>query len=324
MVSASAVEDLWSSPFSSTSQTSFPPPGQELPRPDPWAQQRADLAEDTQTMPAVETSALDSKPDEFLPIFAAVGSDWFRGSDAGAESEVEPLDSAPADPAAPAAEAGLRPMEPRVRRPGPHGLEPRQPKTPQIGAQGPAGLRAAQPQEGSPQLSQRPQQPQQTQQPRSAAPPVGRQPWSTPADQGWAAAEAAKKPAEGGTTGAGLPKRVPKANLVPGSAPAAPAAPARPDAADLCRSAAQPPVQLPARRTARPRCSPAVNGRGGETVNKQLSQGARGINWLITDFVNNVPGVAHTVVVSSDGLPLAFSRVSPRTGPTSSPRSPQV
>ncbi|AWS41201.1 hypothetical protein DKM19_07335 [Streptosporangium sp. 'caverna'] len=230
VVSASAVEDLWSSPFSSTSQTSFPPPGQEVPQPDPWAQQRADLAEDTQTMPAVETSAPDSKPDEFLPIFAAVGSDWFRGSDAGAESEVEPLDSAPADPATPAAEAeaGLRPLEPRVRRPGPHGLEPRQPKTPQIGAQGPAGLRAAQPQEGPPQLSQRPQQPQQTQQPRSAAPPVGRQPWSTPADQGWAAAEAAKKPAEGGTTGAGLPKRVPKANLVPGSASAAPAAPAAP------------------------------------------------------------------------------------------------
>ncbi|MEU7695372.1 roadblock/LC7 domain-containing protein, partial [Microbispora hainanensis] len=38
-----------------------------------------------------------------------------------------------------------------------------------------------------------------------------------------------------------------------------------------------------------------------------MSQAARGINWLITDFVNNVPGVAHTVVVSADGLPLAFS-----------------
>jgi predicted regulator of Ras-like GTPase activity (Roadblock/LC7/MglB family) len=37
---------------------------------------------------------------------------------------------------------------------------------------------------------------------------------------------------------------------------------------------------------------------------RELSQGARGINWLITDFVNNVPGVAHTVVVSSDeGFP---------------------
>ncbi|NJP24707.1 roadblock/LC7 domain-containing protein, partial [Microbispora sp. SCL1-1] len=40
---------------------------------------------------------------------------------------------------------------------------------------------------------------------------------------------------------------------------------------------------------------------------REMSQAARGINWLITDFVNNVPGVAHTVVVSADGLPLAFS-----------------
>ncbi|MDA0635393.1 roadblock/LC7 domain-containing protein [Nonomuraea sp. CA-218870] len=38
-----------------------------------------------------------------------------------------------------------------------------------------------------------------------------------------------------------------------------------------------------------------------------LSQAARGVDWLITDFVNSVPGVAHAVVVSSDGLPLATS-----------------
>ncbi|MET9344858.1 MULTISPECIES: roadblock/LC7 domain-containing protein [unclassified Nonomuraea] len=38
-----------------------------------------------------------------------------------------------------------------------------------------------------------------------------------------------------------------------------------------------------------------------------LSHAARGVDWLITDFVSNVPGVAHAVVVSSDGLPLAAS-----------------
>ncbi|GAA2318410.1 MULTISPECIES: roadblock/LC7 domain-containing protein [Nonomuraea] len=38
-----------------------------------------------------------------------------------------------------------------------------------------------------------------------------------------------------------------------------------------------------------------------------FSHGARGVDWLITDFVNTVPGVAHAVVVSSDGLPLAAS-----------------
>jgi uncharacterized protein len=38
-----------------------------------------------------------------------------------------------------------------------------------------------------------------------------------------------------------------------------------------------------------------------------LSHAARGVDWLITDFVSTVPGVAHAVVVSSDGLPLAAS-----------------
>jgi predicted regulator of Ras-like GTPase activity (Roadblock/LC7/MglB family) len=31
------------------------------------------------------------------------------------------------------------------------------------------------------------------------------------------------------------------------------------------------------------------------------------LNWLISAFVDRVPSVAHAVVVSSDGLPLAFS-----------------
>jgi len=37
------------------------------------------------------------------------------------------------------------------------------------------------------------------------------------ADEGWRAAEAVSKPASGGVTLSGLPKRVPKANLVPGT-----------------------------------------------------------------------------------------------------------
>ncbi|WP_283134207.1 roadblock/LC7 domain-containing protein [Rhizohabitans arisaemae] len=39
----------------------------------------------------------------------------------------------------------------------------------------------------------------------------------------------------------------------------------------------------------------------------ELSRAASSMNWLITDFVHGVPGVAHTVVVSADGLPLAYS-----------------
>jgi predicted regulator of Ras-like GTPase activity (Roadblock/LC7/MglB family) len=34
--------------------------------------------------------------------------------------------------------------------------------------------------------------------------------------------------------------------------------------------------------------------------------------WLVDDFVNRVPGVAHAVVVSSDGMPLAASAHLPR------------
>ncbi len=46
------------------------------------------------------------------------------------------------------------------------------------------------------------------------------------ADRGWEAAAAANSPTTGGTTDAGLPKRVPQANLVPGTASPEPLAPA--------------------------------------------------------------------------------------------------
>ena len=64
--------------------------------------------------------------------------------------------------------------------------------------------------------------------------------WSSPADEGWQAAAAAAEPSSSGVTTAGLPKRVPRANLVPGTAgaeqPAAPA-PARSAAATRDRLA---------------------------------------------------------------------------------------
>jgi signal transduction histidine kinase len=44
--------------------------------------------------------------------------------------------------------------------------------------------------------------------------------WSSAADEGWRAAEAVSTPMSAGVTEAGLPKRVPQANLVPGSAAA--------------------------------------------------------------------------------------------------------
>jgi hypothetical protein len=44
--------------------------------------------------------------------------------------------------------------------------------------------------------------------------------WSSPADEGWRAAEVVQAPASDGTTPSGLPKRLPNANLVPGTAAA--------------------------------------------------------------------------------------------------------
>ncbi|WP_433253434.1 sensor histidine kinase [Streptosporangium sp. CA-135522] len=199
VVSASAVEDLWSSPFTSVpappatppaaplSQPSFPPSWPEVPPVDPWTPPQQEAVDSTQNLPAVEVSATEADPEVFLPIFAAVGSDWFRSS-----SSVE---GAPVQDAEPALESTELPVRQRP-------LD-----------------RQAQP-------LQEVAQPLPVRQPRQSSQSAQRQPWSTPADQGWAAAEVAKKPVEGGTTGAGLPKRVPKANLVPGSASAAPAAPA--------------------------------------------------------------------------------------------------
>jgi signal transduction histidine kinase len=59
-----------------------------------------------------------------------------------------------------------------------------------------------------------------------AAAPAPASSWSSPADEGWQAAAAAAEPSSSGVTTAGLPKRVPKANLVPGTAAAEPSAPA--------------------------------------------------------------------------------------------------
>jgi hypothetical protein len=65
--------------------------------------------------------------------------------------------------------------------------------------------------------------------------------WASPADEGWRAAEVVSTPSSGGVTSAGLPKRVPQANLVPGAVGAAgassPPAPARSAAATRDRFA---------------------------------------------------------------------------------------
>ena len=39
-----------------------------------------------------------------------------------------------------------------------------------------------------------------------------------------------------------------------------------------------------------------------------LVRPAQDLNWLITNFAERVPSVAHAIVVSSDGLPVAYSK----------------
>jgi methyl-accepting chemotaxis protein len=103
--------------------------------------------------------------------------------------------------------------------------------------------------------------------PRGAVPVEPRRagrPWTSPGDDGWRAAQAVLAPATGGLTASGLPRRTPRANLVPGSAGARDERPSRPaDTAEVTGSqlagfqrgsrraraaaapAAQPPVEPP-------------------------------------------------------------------------------
>jgi len=52
---------------------------------------------------------------------------------------------------------------------------------------------------------------------QAAQPAAAQAAWTSPADEGWRAAQALAVPSAGDTTQAGLPRRVPRANLVPGS-----------------------------------------------------------------------------------------------------------
>jgi predicted regulator of Ras-like GTPase activity (Roadblock/LC7/MglB family) len=42
-------------------------------------------------------------------------------------------------------------------------------------------------------------------------------------------------------------------------------------------------------------------------MDNQLSADARNLNWLVANFAKATPGVAHAMVVSADGLPVAVS-----------------
>ncbi|MFI6738126.1 nitrate- and nitrite sensing domain-containing protein [Nonomuraea sp. NPDC050451] len=134
----------------------------------------------TGPLPVVRNSPMEEQGDEFLPIFSSVGSDWFRRP----EPEVLQPHSEPAPYEAEPEITAVHPAVPADPAPAPAAP-----------AQSPSGL------------------PRRT----PGASGAGAT-WSSPADSGFQAAQAAAQPAQGGMTSSGLPRRVPKANLVPGTA----------------------------------------------------------------------------------------------------------
>ncbi|MFE3450671.1 nitrate- and nitrite sensing domain-containing protein [Nonomuraea sp. NPDC059194] len=137
----------------------------------------------TGPLPVVRTSPMDEDGEEFLPIFSSVGSDWFRRPDPEELKAAKERE----EPSADSARLNGRPSRQADEQPPPQESRPQESR--------PQGLPQRRPGESM------------------AAPS-----WSSPADSGFQAARAAAQPAQGGTTSSGLPRRVPKANLVPGTA----------------------------------------------------------------------------------------------------------
>ena len=135
--------------------------------------------------------AAAQEPLERTPIFEAIESEWFRRREQArnAAGQSRPADEVPepaflADPAAAAvtAQAGLA-------QPGPA------PDGGQQAAQAAASVAAP-----------------------TVSPAAVVRSWSSPGDEGWRAAQALNNPTHDGETRSGLPRRTPRANLVPGQA----------------------------------------------------------------------------------------------------------
>ncbi|MFD3454265.1 nitrate- and nitrite sensing domain-containing protein [Streptomyces sp. NPDC058691] len=141
------------------------------------------------------------RPDETSPIFDSLESDWFRTGRAERMQQVHVEHG----PVVPQQQNGNGPVS--------GGAPSRPPQRPQ-----------------QPAPQQHPQQPQQPPQPQrvraeqhqaqQVPPPPRREPaaWrSSPNDEVWQRAGQVREPSAGGVTPSGLPRRVPRANLVPGS-----------------------------------------------------------------------------------------------------------
>jgi signal transduction histidine kinase len=197
--------------------------------------------------------------DERLPIFEAMESEWFRrrdearaqaaqtmqGVSAPAPAEVpaparpraietpapDPLGDLPARPSSAALAESLGtsfPQTPAAAAPQAPAARPTTPEPPSIQPTSPVPSAAAPTSAGDMPMESPVPSPQPATEEGRAPQPAGSAAWSSPGDEGWRAAQAAAKPIAAGLTQKGLPKRVPKSNLVPGSAGGTGAAKASP------------------------------------------------------------------------------------------------
>ncbi|MEV4310963.1 nitrate- and nitrite sensing domain-containing protein [Actinocrispum sp. NPDC049592] len=192
---------------------------------DPFAAEKAARAAQEPPRPAPARQEVNhdvDAPTERLPIYEAVLSQWFeegdsdkrppaseRGRPSGEDVPAAPLVAPPVVPA-PASHAinGTNGVNGHSNGNGdaPHHEEP--PAQPVVHEE-PA----------APAAEEQPAQPQQ-----SVRASASLSAWQSPGDEGWQAAQNLGKAAPEVITSAGLPKRVPKAQLIPGSAPSRPGA----------------------------------------------------------------------------------------------------
>jgi signal transduction histidine kinase len=209
---------------------------------DAFAAQKAQNPPPPPPAPQPEVNRDLDAPTERLPIYEAVLSQWFEEGDgekrngAGGERGSRPA-------AAPAAEAPVARHEPPAAPSRPVPPPPAPPvhveatngNTPHVEYADHAEPAAVEP------------EPEPLPEPEPVEEPSRASAWQSPGDEGWQAAQAlTKKKAPAVTTSAGLPKRVPKAQLIPGSAPSRPSS---------SQQSAQRSPALP------PRSADAVRGR---------------------------------------------------------------
>ncbi|MFC0116311.1 sensor histidine kinase [Kibdelosporangium aridum] len=153
-------------------------------------------------------------PTERLPIYEAVLSQWFEEGD----SEKRAPASERGRSTAPAAETSLPRREPGNATPPP-------PPPAHVEAMNGDSPHVEQHAEPEPVAHAEPQPAPQPEPEPQPEPTPAQSAWQSPGDEGWQAAQALTKKAPEVVTSAGLPKRVPKAQLIPGSAPSRPASP---------------------------------------------------------------------------------------------------